>query len=76
MCDKNEEITLIWSLAFCCKLSVIIIILILKKENETKMFASFLVISQNVCFSRSFRYFSIPTKVRRFCVGKKVSLHE
>ena len=41
-----------------------------EKENGTEMFALFLVISQNVCFSRSSGYFSIPTKVCHYCDGK------
>ena len=70
MCDKKKEIRLTSSLAFFFKRSINIVIFFFKKENGTKMFALFLVISQNVCFCRSFRYFSIPTKVRHYCDGK------
>ena len=58
------------------KRSINIIIFFFEKENGTEIFALFLVISQTVCFSRSSRYFSIPTKVRHYCDGKKVSLHD
>ena len=57
-------------MAFFFKRSINIIIFFFKKENGTEVFALILVISLNVCFSRSFRYFSIPTKMRHYCDGK------
>ena len=52
ICDKRKEIRLTSNLAFFVTLRIIIIIFFVKKENGTEMFALFLVISQNVCFSR------------------------